>query len=265
VTGHEEIESLLGAYALDAVDPEEAEVVRRHLPTCPRCRAEVDATVEVAARLGTRAALEDGEPPPPELWGRIAGRLGETAGRDPGTVRVPAAGTADAPAGGRRGAPRHLLRWAAAAVAVAAVAAIAVLGVALASTDGQLGQAREALDGRGSQAAVAAALADPRHRLVELRSPTGAQLASFVLVPGGQGYMVSTSMPALPADETYQLWAVVAGQPISMGLLGSEPDRAAFTVAPSAHPTELAVTVEPAGGVTTPDRRPVASGTIAAT
>ena len=41
MTEHEDFQDLLGAYALDAVDPTERDEIERHLATCPRCRAEV--------------------------------------------------------------------------------------------------------------------------------------------------------------------------------------------------------------------------------
>jgi len=72
-------------------------------------------------------------------------------------------------------------------------------------------------------------------------------------------------MPALPPDETYQLWAIISGRPISMGLLGSRPEQAAFTMASAHTATELAVTVEPSGGVATPTRPPVATGDFTST
>ena len=49
---HTDVEGLLGAYALDAVDPEETERIEAHLADCPRCRAEVDRHREVAAAIG---------------------------------------------------------------------------------------------------------------------------------------------------------------------------------------------------------------------
>ena len=67
---HEEIESLLGAYALDAVTPDERVLVEEHVEGCPRCRAELDAFMEVAAALGNSV-----DPVPHELWDRIAGQL----------------------------------------------------------------------------------------------------------------------------------------------------------------------------------------------
>ena len=58
---HDEVAELLGAYALDAVDPDEAARVEEHLPTCPRCREELAAHHQVAGILGNvgGAAPED--------------------------------------------------------------------------------------------------------------------------------------------------------------------------------------------------------------
>jgi len=71
-------------------------------------------------------------------------------------------------------------------------------------------------------------------------------------------------MPDLPKAETYQLWAMIGGQPISLGLMGNSPAQASFTVSGSATVSALAVTVEPAGGVVAPDRPPVATGKVVA-
>ena len=38
---HDAVVELLGAYALDAVDPTEAAAVEAHLGTCPGCRDEI--------------------------------------------------------------------------------------------------------------------------------------------------------------------------------------------------------------------------------
>lgn len=67
---HTEIEELLGAYALDAVTPEEADEVERHLQECPRCRAEVEAHRETASSLAHLGADA-----PEGVWERIAERL----------------------------------------------------------------------------------------------------------------------------------------------------------------------------------------------
>ncbi len=48
---HESIAELLGAYALDALEPAEMELVEAHLQECPRCAAEVAQHHEVAGLL----------------------------------------------------------------------------------------------------------------------------------------------------------------------------------------------------------------------
>ena len=67
-----EIEELIGAYALDAVDPDEREAVDGHLRECPRCRTELAGHLEVAALLGNT-----GSPAPDGVWARIASSLSE--------------------------------------------------------------------------------------------------------------------------------------------------------------------------------------------
>ena len=51
VPEHREIQELLGVYALDAVDPEMAAMVERHLAGCVKCSIEVAQHHEVAGLL----------------------------------------------------------------------------------------------------------------------------------------------------------------------------------------------------------------------
>jgi len=274
---HDKVEELLGAYALDAVDADERAAVDRHLAECPRCRAEVDAHLEMAGALGSGV-----ETPPAELWDRIADRLTPvrgTVGERPmpvlgGDRQVPPAtitqASAEAPvdelsrARSARGPGTPKAFVALATVAAAAVIVIALLAVNLGRVDNRVNQIQSAVGGQNAQAVINQALNSPGHRLVSLKSPTGERLAEFVVVSDGRGYMVHSAMPALPDSETYQLWGVISGKPISLGLLGSHPSQAGFTVAGNPGPSELAVTIEPAGGVASPDRSPVASGTLVA-
>src|SRR5260221_6653406 len=75
MTEPQDIEELLGAYACDAVDPDERDAVERHLPGCPRCRAEVAELREVTALLANADAAT---PVPDGVWDRIASSLEET-------------------------------------------------------------------------------------------------------------------------------------------------------------------------------------------
>jgi anti-sigma-K factor RskA len=84
----------------------------------------------------------------------------------------------------------------------------------------------------------------------------------FVVVPDGRGYLLSSRLPAVGHDRTYQLWGIVGGSPVSLGLLGSSPRQATFTMAGARRPSRLAVTSEPAGGTSAPSGAIVAAGTV---
>lgn len=244
---HPEIEELLGVFALDAVSPEEADLVEAHIRECPRCRAEVADHREVAASLA-----HVGSTAPPGVWSRIAGSL-EEAPPQLDMARVVSM---------RDRAPRRSipLRAAAAMVAMAA-AVIAVLGVQVSRLDGRTDELAAALEQRGLDQAVQAALFDDSARKVDLRSDGGVTLAQAVVRDSGEAYLVDTSLPTLPDDQTYQLWAVVGDTTVSVGLLGSDPGVSAFKVA-GEDITVLAVTAEQAGGVVSSSNTPVVSGLL---
>lgn len=75
---HDDVQSLLGAYALDALDPEEVAAVEEHLAGCPRCQSEVAAYRNTASLLAT-----PGGQAPAGVWDRIAAEL---AMDDPATA-----------------------------------------------------------------------------------------------------------------------------------------------------------------------------------
>ncbi len=274
---HDQVAQLLGAYALDAVDPGERRLVERHLAACPRCAAEVDELRQVAADLAL-ASGPDSEHPPPAVWDRIAANL-STQGSSPrqgtpsqgtaspgiATITDLSTGSGRRPGSRRRDGRRRA--WLGGAVAGAAAAAIAGLAVGLVHAEGQVHQLQSALAGGGSQAAVRAALASPGHRVVDLRTGDGNRLAEVVVRHDGVGYVVRSTMTRLPATQTYQLWASINGRPISLGLLGRQPaSGAAFSLGTSATGArELMVTVEPAGGVPAPDRTPIATAPLSLT
>jgi anti-sigma-K factor RskA len=97
---------------------------------------------------------------------------------------------------------------------------------------------------------------------VDLDTPSHVQLARFVVLPDGRGYLVSSSAPTLSADQTYQLWGIVGKEPISLGLLGDSPRQAAFTMAGATRPSQLSITAEPSGGSVSPTGPILATGTV---
>jgi anti-sigma factor RsiW len=267
---HEEAIDFLATYALDAVDAEERAQIEEHLAECPRCRTELDAFREVTTALGNSV-----EPLPDGLWTSIASRLPERHdderppmprlvrgdGDDDRDGSGDAATGETAAASARAGLVRGRLAAAAAVGAVASVAAVVtVLAVSLVHADSQVSQFEHGDTGT-VPGAVVSALETPGHQVVNLEGARHGRVAQFVLADG-RGYLVSSSLPTLTADHTYQLWGIVDGRAISLGLLGQSPDRATFTLAGSPSASKLGITIEPAGGSVVPSRPMVAQGTV---
>lgn len=246
---HDEVRELLGVYALNAIDDEERALVDRHLPDCPRCRAEVADHILVATTLGNT-----GSDAPEGVWDRIIGEMEEAPPRL--RLELPTNGPARLiPLDERR---RARLRPAIAAVA-AAVVLIAALGVQVIRQDDRIEQLQLALDADVAEDAATVALADPSSARMRLLSSDGALAASAVLLPSGSGYLLAADLPELASSRTYQLWGKTSSGLVSLGLLGSEPnDVVAFE---ANEPVEaLAITEEHAGGVHQSTNAPVVIG-----
>lgn len=264
---HDDITDLLGAYALDAVDPEEAEAITTHLSTCPRCRAEVAEHHRVAALLAN-----SGGNAPTHLWAGIAERvattapqdgagkrefvvpIGPTVGRRPPSVFLTSADLA------RPG--RHRIAWRTPALVAAAAIVILVLGVQVAHLNHQVGRLQALSQRQGVIQAAQAAQANPQatHVTLDAAHTTGQAVAEIVFLPSGTAFVVNSHLPVLPATQTYQLWGKVHDRLVSLGLLGSHPSDVAFRLSPSAKVSLFAVTAERAGGVVQSTQVPVAEG-----
>ena len=144
-----------------------------------------------------------------------------------------------------------------ASLAVAAAAVAAVLGVNLVHANNQISSLQNA-----TPASAAVALTVPGHKVVDVETARHVELARFVVVPTGQGYLLKSNLPTLPSAKTYQLWGVIHGRAISLGLLGQDPHGAVFTLGGSSHPSKLGITVEPAGGSVVPTGTMLAAGTV---
>ena len=247
---HHDIQELLGAFALDAVDDDERDVIEAHLAGCPRCRAEVAGHRETAALLA-----HSGERAPEGVWDRIATALDEA----PPALDL----TRIAPA---KAAPRSIpLRVAAVTMAVAAAITL-FLGVALGRNDNGRLERLEALAEDMERAVVSnaayAALNDSRNEQVRLVSSDGKATAQVVRRPDGTGYLVPGTLAHLPAGRVYQLWAVRSDAKISLGVLGAVPEVSAFRM--NGPVAAYAVTEEAAGGVSTTENQPVIVGYVKA-
>jgi anti-sigma-K factor RskA len=248
---HDDIAELLGAYALDAVDPDEAELVEAHLRECPRCTAEVAEHREVAAMLA-----HSGAPAPEGLWTQISASLEEPppeldlplGGRSTGTV-------VDLDERRRT----SLTCWLPVGAAAAAVLVVVGLVAGLVIAD----------DGPGDPSQVAApaledialrVLDDPTARQATLAGEEGDLAAAVAIDADGSGYLLGETLPTLDDDRTYQLWGVSDRVIVSLGVLGSSPGVVAFHVDEGIH--TLVITEEEAGGVPSSSNPPFLAGEI---
>ena len=145
-----ECRTLIGGYVLDALEPDEADVVRRHLATCPACAAEHERLAglpELLALAGT--AEPETEQPPAALEGAVIDRFS----REHRAARERR---------GARGRAAALLRPfrrplpAALAGAVAAAAVTAALAIVVTADDPPAAAATYEAQLTGSSAAPAA-------------------------------------------------------------------------------------------------------------
>jgi anti-sigma-K factor RskA len=240
-----QLDALLGAYALDALDDEDRRRIEVYLDRNAAARDEVDELREAAASLAL--APVDDLTAPDEVWNRIADAIasdessaGELAPRRP-----------------RRGwDPRWVVP-----LAAAAAIAIVVLAVQVVSLHHQLDDARSV-----NTATRFDALAKVRGaREVSLVPSQGGEVARLVVLRDGTGYLVNDRLAPLSPAETYQLW-VLMGDPnrptvISAGVLGPAPTGASFRTAGPV--VGFAVTIEHRGGVPKTEQTPIAKGSVA--
>jgi anti-sigma-K factor RskA len=245
-----ELDELLGAYALDAVDDDEREQVEAYLARTPEARslvAEYRETAALLAHSGTEA--------PPGLWERIEQTLEE---------EPPKLATAPSRPLGLESRRARLRRRAAVVVAAAAAVVVALLTVKVVQQGDRIDElGREARAG-SVLAAAESASRDPRADRVALSSTDGALEARVVYLPGGDGFLLQSNLRALPPDRTYQLWALMGGsspeRPISAGVLGPDPGITAFR----AHGPVVgfAITDEQSPGVVSPGSPPLIQGAV---
>jgi anti-sigma-K factor RskA len=251
----DDIDELLGAYALDALDAGDRAQVESYLGAAPAARAEVDELRETAAMLALVPRAD--ELAPPELWARIQANIDEPTENASGQPAAPPANVVDMNAR-RRGPSWRIVG----PIAAAAAVIIGLLAYQVVDLHRQVDNAT-ATGPVASQALFARASQVPGAKLVTLTG-NGASVARIVVLPDGTGYMVNEGLAPLDASQTYQLWAMVGDRknptPISAGVLGPNPVAAPFKV--SGPVVGFAVTAEHAGGVQSPQHQPLAQAPL---
>jgi anti-sigma-K factor RskA len=236
------VTELIPAYVLGCLDTSDAELVERHLATCPVCQAEVESYRPIAAQIALAGPLAT---PPPELRTRLMARIAPAPTAQP-TPRMPARLTWSQrlAAFTQRIAPvwtpvslllivallaSNLLLWRTSARAPAAVDLVTV----------QMTGTEEAPGARGV-----------------LSAPTAGQ----------SGVLVVQGLPPLDPAQQYQLWLVQDGQRTNGGVFSV--DDAGFGQLRIEAPQPLTaygafgVTIEPAGGSPGPTGARVLGGQL---
>ena len=181
------IHDLTAAYALDALDSDEAREYEAHLAHCERCRSELASLSLTATSL---AYATESPAPPADLRERIL-----VQARSERANVVPLRP-----------------RWVGPVAAIAAVAACAAvaLGIWAASLSSKLDDRNDKL---AAQARVATILADPAARRVAFGDGRG----TLVVTPMGEAVLVMNQLAAAPEGKTYEAWVAGGGSPEPAG------------------------------------------------
>ncbi|MPZ69829.1 MAG: hypothetical protein GEU71_09895 [Actinobacteria bacterium] len=211
---HDEIRSMIAAYALGALDEREQRTVRDHIITCEQCMVEADGYLKVSDRLITTAPEEE---PPPGFADLVMAEI-----RD----ERPVAAAAPAPR-----SSGSWLRWVAAATSAAAL----ILGFLFVD-------ARN--DARTGRDALARLVAEGEG--IELAGEAG---RARLLATDSGSILVAADLPTPPEGKVYQLWFLGDAEPVSAGVFGSSDDVILFESDRSPEGFQgAAVTFEPEGG-----------------
>lgn len=232
----QDLHTLAGPYALNALPSEELARFEEHLAHCDACVQEVRGLVETTALLGSAASTA----PPEEMRRRVLAEVGRTRQLNPAAEPVVVV---------RSGWRQKAL---VVALAASVIAALALGGFAF-----QL--ARQVEDLRRDQTSVAAVMAAPDAELngAELDNGTSATVVSS----GQRGELVFSAEGLQPVEgKDYQLWLLDdEGDPRSGGLVPVESGGGTTPLLAKGigDAADVAVTVEPDGGSPAPTTEPV--------
>ncbi|MFD6952418.1 hypothetical protein A6A08_19885 [Nocardiopsis sp. TSRI0078] len=232
------VHGLTAGYAVDALDPEEAEAAERHLAECEDCRRDLADFRETAVRLAGAEVRE----PRPEVWEAVRGAALRTRQLPPLT------GAPEPGAHPRAGVVRLPVRsrWLPWTVA----AACALVAVVLA---GSLVSVSQRMDAEARHAAeMEKLLAAPDTNMVE--APLGdARATVFASYEMDAAMLVVEGLPSAPRGMAYQMWWADEGDVRPAGRLEPSADgRHSGMAEDMGRPEQLRVSLEPAEGASEP-------------
>lgn len=259
-SGTPDVHALSGAYALDALTPDEARAFEQHLATCEACRDEVASLREAASALAEPVA----DAPPARLRDNVlagitqvrplppVGGTPEGPG-EPEPVEPPRTDEPDELAARRK---RRAPAW---LVAVAAALALLAGGAVVRSV--QLSQQLDSVTASGADIAQVVTAPDATTSTAEVSGGGRAAVVSSASL--GRAVLVTDGMPAAPAGKVWQVWYI--GDDGGASSAGFVPDgqRAAVALQGDLGTAgAVGVTLEPAGGSQQPTTKPVVAITV---
>jgi len=223
----EDIHTLVGAYALDAVDDLERARFDRHLATCPSCADEV---AELRATAGRLADLTE-VPPPARLRAAV---LAEVA-------RTPQARGGRAPV---RGEAARWRRW----TAVAVAAGIIAVGAAAGTYAVQNQRVHDAQ----VQAAQVSSILEAPDAVMYSADMAGGRVTVVVSAALDKGVALVKGLPDPGTGNAYQLWVIRGDNPRSAGILAAGTGAGTRVFGDVRGAGAFGVSHERAAGATTP-------------
>jgi anti-sigma-K factor RskA len=272
-----DIHSLVGAYAVDAVDDHERAAFEQHLAECPECQAEVSELRETAARLSLTTQAE----PPASLRASVLAGIRtvrplppldapradvpdvadpSSGGLPPGAVAAttpawtPSDETEPPETGAATGTVvplrprRRLATWLATA---AAAAALVVGGLAWSPWD----DGRPAEQLTATEQVLRAGDAQRFEKTIDGARATIVRSTSL-----GKAVIIADHMPPAPLGKDYQLWLDIPGKGmVSAGLMphDAKPTYTMELDGDAAVATGAGITMEPTGGSPAPTSAPL--------
>jgi anti-sigma-K factor RskA len=238
----EDVAALITAYALGALEPDQAALAEEHIAASDDCRRAYEDALETAALLAL--AVADSEPPA-DLRDRIVAAARSERGFAPAAPRAAV----------RRRLSLAGLLTPSRTFAVLGVAAAIVLALVAVS------QRDSADSARDREAALVSILGAPDARVVPMLPSGGGAAQGRVVVGQGRAAVVS-AMERPPDGRTYQAWGLPTGggDPVPLPTFSRPGD--VLIVDDVGKYGQLLVTVEPSGGSKTPSAAPIAAAKL---
>lgn len=246
---HDELESLVAAWVLDALEPGEVDVVRAHVEACPICR---DTASRLRRAVGALPLEVEDVTPPAALRGRVLAAAATSQGSSR-ALALPKTRTKQYRPAIRStnlsGQPRG---WVSAYAVAASVVLALVVGLVAGDVIGRQAPAstpvvRSALVGHQG-------LVSARANVIDLKSD-GVALVDF------------SGMPQLDSGRVYEIWLITAGgraDPAGVFVPDTNGSKFVLVGRSLAGYVQMAVTIEVGpDGTLAPTQQPELYGSLA--